>query len=88
MKEIILKLLEQGKTKTEICTQLEITTQDFQKYLLVAEPKQQIQQTEKVTINYTENQKSKSIGDNVVDVVKISAGVLTGGLLLGMFDDD
>ncbi len=73
MKEIILKLLEQGKTKTEICTQLEITTQDFQKYLLVAEPKQQIQQTEK---------------DNVVDVVKISAGVLTGGLLLGMFDDD
>lgn len=91
MKELILELIKQGKTKTEIFNQLEITEQEFQSHLSVHNSKNynnNKQNSDNITINYIDQQKSKDIGGHVVDVVKIGAGVVTGGLLFGMFDDD
>jgi hypothetical protein len=91
MKELILELIKQGKTKTEICSQLEINNQEFQSYLSVHNSKNyndNKQHSDNVTVNYTEQQKSKDLGDHVVDIAKIGVGVVTGGLLFGMFDDE
>ena len=38
MRDVIIKLIEQGKTKSQICEQLEITQSEFNSYLSVHQP--------------------------------------------------